>query len=1460
MKTLLKDMKPSMNGESARHGFARVASRRLIGTILFFLALPCLLSAQTLLHRYSFVSDASDSVGGPTWNGTLVGPSGGTAATISSGLMLPGGGGNNNGYVSLPAGILTNTSSITIEVWATQNAQNTWATIWDFGNDGGHHFGLIPYPGDNNHNIRAAFTPNNNELHLDSGSPAVSIPNGSEQYIAVTYNNTTVVGNMYANGALVGAVTFPNTTYAPGTYGGAGGTVNNWLGRDQFNDPEFGGTVYELRIWNGVVSQRQIAADTILGASTLVTNLTPTSVSVTAAPSVNVSATAQATVLVTLPQTSSSPLPATGDVTNWTSSNPGVLTVNSSGVILGVSAGTATVSAKVGGVTGTSSTITVTGPQQATLLHRYSFVSDASDSVGGANGTIVPAGNVNGTNVTINHGLVLSGGGGNDYSAYVSLPNGILTNTSSITVECWATQNNANTWATIWDFGIGFPGANNNVNFALIPKPGNNGNNMEAAFTPNEFEQDLQSAVSFPNGSEQYVCMTYNDFTLAAKLYTNGALVATTTFPNTIYTPGSFGGPAGTTNNALGNDIYGDTQFQGTIYEFRIWNGALSPVYAAVAAAAGPGVVVTNLTPSSLSVTVTNTSMIGAQTQPATVVGNFVDASGVNVTGGATNWTTSNPSVLSVNSSGLITAQSGGTATVSATVNGVTATSATISVADTQPTVQGPASLTVALGDTAYFSVQALGGGLSYQWSFNSSPIANATNASLILTNVGFTNSGTYSVLVSNNLGSTNASATLTVEQAVLDHRYSFVSDASDSVGGPTWNGHLVAPNGGTAATINNGLTLPGGGGNNNGYVALPSGILTNTSSITVECWVTQSTAQQWATVWDFANDGSHNFELCPFPQRGILNLDAAITPHGNEIDTITGSLFPNGSEQYVTFTFNAATLTGTIYTNGAFDAAQAYPDATYIPGSIGGSSGTSQNWLGNDTYGDAQFQGTVYEFRIWDGAVSPLYLAISAAAGPGVVVTNLTPTSVSVTVTNSSMIQGQTQQAAVVGNFQNASGINATASATNWISSNPGVLMVNSSGLITAVGTGSATVSATVNGVTGTSASITVPNSAPVITQQPEASETLLAGATLSISVANNGTPPFVYRWFTNSNPNPISVSASPTLTIPNIQMANAGSYSCLVSNLYGTAPSSALALTVVAPTTYQQAIETLGPLAFWPLNETSGTNAYDVIGGNNGTYTLSSVVGSSYTLAQPGPTNAFFGSPNYSAQFLSAYVDIPAGPFNITNAVTAVAWVQLIITPGFDGLIGHGDASWRTSIDAQGQPGGNDGTSASGDAQDPIASPGINDGNWHMVAYTYTGVTNQNNNGALYVDGVLVANNTVVTTPPGDNLDVWIGGSPDYGTGRLQPGAYIADAAVFTNALTAAQVQGLYNGVAVLGPQTITITHSGSNVVLSWQHGTLLQATSVSGPWTTNNAAVSPYTVPATSGNKFFRLLVSP
>jgi hypothetical protein len=696
----------------------------------------------------------------------------------------------------------------------------------------------------------------------------------------------------------------------------------------------------------------------------------------------------------------------------------------------------------------------------------------------------------------------------------------------------------------------------------------------------------------------------------------------------------------------------------------------------------------------------------------------------------------------------------------------------------------------------------------------------------------------------------------LTVDQAVLLHRYSFVSDASDSVGGA--NGTIVAPNGGSAASIANGLSLPGVGGS--GYLALPAGILTNTASITVECWVTMTQPNTWATIWDFGNNGNQNFELCPVPASGRNsgNMIGAFTPNGGEVDLSTPTAFPVNSEQYVCETFNANTLVADIYTNGVLDASAVLPNATYIPGTIGGANGTSENWLGNDVYNDPQFSGTVYEFRIWNGAVSPLYTALSSVAGPGVVISNLTPVSLSVSV-STSIIAGETAQASAIGTFQTESGVPVNGVITNWTSSNPSVLTVNGSGLITAVNAGSATVSATFNGITGVSATITVPETAPVITQEPNTNLDLLAGGVLDANIAVAGNPPFVYYWFFNGGAQPVYIATnSSTLTLSDLQAADAGSYTVLVSNVNGTVTSSTITVTVSTPTPYEQVLLQLNPIAYWPLNETAGTTAFDLIGGNNGTYTNVSA-GVGVTLAQPGPSAAIFGNNSLAASFdgVGGVVDIPEGPFNITGAITVVAWVQLAYVPGgFDGLFGHGDASWRTSVNNSAEPGASDGSA--GDATAPSTAT-LSDLNWHMVAYTYTGALGANNNGALYLDGAPVAYDTVTTAPAGDNLDVYIGGAPDYNNRFVA--ANIADASVFTYALTGAQVQGLYTGVFVTAPNYITIGRSGSDVVLTWHSGILLEASSVTGPWTAVSGATSPYSVPVTAGGvQFFRVQVNP
>src|SRR5213596_2845600 len=76
-----------------------------------------------------------------------------------------------------------------------------------------------------------------------------------------------------------------------------------------------------------------------------------------------------------------------------------------------------------------------------------------------------------------------------------------------------------------------------------------------------------------------------------------------------------------------------------------------------------------------------------------------------------------------------------------------------------------PASQTVVAGGGAPFTVTASGHKpLTYQWRFNEAVIDRATNATLLLGNVGAADAGGYSVIVSNTVGSiTSVTAVLTV-------------------------------------------------------------------------------------------------------------------------------------------------------------------------------------------------------------------------------------------------------------------------------------------------------------------------------------------------------------------------------------------------------------------------------------------------------------------------------------------------------------------------------------------------------------------------------------------------------------------------------------------------------------------------------------------------------------------------
>jgi hypothetical protein len=81
-----------------------------------------------------------------------------------------------------------------------------------------------------------------------------------------------------------------------------------------------------------------------------------------------------------------------------------------------------------------------------------------------------------------------------------------------------------------------------------------------------------------------------------------------------------------------------------------------------------------------------------------------------------------------------------------------------------------PESQTVSVGTTVTFQVIVSGDPpLSYQWSFNGAAVPGGTNSSLVLTNVTRAQAGSYSVLVSNAVGSASNAppAELTVSTGV---------------------------------------------------------------------------------------------------------------------------------------------------------------------------------------------------------------------------------------------------------------------------------------------------------------------------------------------------------------------------------------------------------------------------------------------------------------------------------------------------------------------------------------------------------------------------------------------------------------------------------------------------------------------------------------------------------------------
>src|SRR5262249_33641526 len=111
----------------------------------------------------------------------------------------------------------------------------------------------------------------------------------------------------------------------------------------------------------------------------------------------------------------------------------------------------------------------------------------------------------------------------------------------------------------------------------------------------------------------------------------------------------------------------------------------------------------------------------------------------------------------------------------------VTSSIASLTVTATPPVIESqPASQEIAPGNTATFTVSVVGAQpFAYQWQWFSTNLPGATEASLVITNAQFTNSGPYRVAITNAFGfALSSNANLTV--------FTSLADALDTTG-LTW-------------------------------------------------------------------------------------------------------------------------------------------------------------------------------------------------------------------------------------------------------------------------------------------------------------------------------------------------------------------------------------------------------------------------------------------------------------------------------------------------------------------------------------------------------------------------------------------------------------------------------------------------------------------------------------------------
>ncbi len=309
----------------------------------------------------------------------------------------------------------------------------------------------------------------------------------------------------------------------------------------------------------------------------------------------------------------------------------------------------------------------------------------------------------------------------------------------------------------------------------------------------------------------------------------------------------------------------------------------------------------------------------------------------------------------------------------------------------------------------------------------------------------------------------------------------------------------------------------------------------------------------------------------------------------------------------------------------------------------------------------------------------------------------------------------------------------------------------------------------------------------APFISMQP-ADQSVKVGDDAVFSVAASGGIPLTYQW--NINGTNIAGATNSSLVLPNVQLADAGVYTVVISNDIGSITSSNAVLTVSTPT--PTAVQPPAGMVAWWKGENYVVDAFGLATGGvtEGAGFTTGKVGTGFSLdgltgqvvIHNAPTLNFGSNQNFSVE---AWIQAQPNPANVSGIAVIADKTATYIpasTVGWQFYLDNGRLGFKLM---QGPMPQEKHWTASG--------PDLRDGQFHHVAAVLD--RKLANSGKLYVDGSPLLTFDA-TQLPGDlsTEGLFLIGSGNIpGVGEYFKGV-IDEVSLYNRALTDADILSVY------------------------------------------------------------------